>query len=405
MRGSILMLALAAVLFVVVLVILYPEWAKLADVGTTSGRPVAKSAAPQRATGQAQPSPAPGLQGRRQPLEKVWSYRTDHKWQYRDPFLRKPVDQTGGMVCSDIVTSQDGIYFGSEGGFIYCLSYGGKPVWSFETHGAKMGTPLIHGDRLFCGSEDNKLYALNPRSGEYIYRFDAKSEVLCTPCVANDRLIFTAQFGGVFALKPDFGKVLWTYQHDHLFKSSPAANADYAFVGADSGELLVLDAANGQLEWSYDAQSPIRSKPVISGDRLIFTCWSGKLLCLSISGRRLLYQTQLQGFIKSSPVLTGGRVFVTTLDGFVYAVSEADWQTTWSQKCGDTIEASPLISADGKKLYVGTWGGEFYVLDTATGEILASRSLGSMIPTRAAFGPDGNVLVGTKSGHVYCLAP
>jgi len=74
-------------------------------------------------------------------------------------------------------------------------------------------------------------------------------------------------------------------------------------------------------------------------------------------------------------------------------------------KCGDVIEASPVLSSDQKRLYVGNWDGMFYVLDAASGKILASRDVGSMVSRRSALTPDGKVLVGTKSGMIYCFWP
>ena len=213
MRGSQVAVVLLFAAFIALLVLLYPEWLKLADTGP---RPeVTSPAIVGSETRAAQTALLTGKSDHK-PLEEIWSFRTDHKWQYWDPFLKRAVDQRGGMVCSDIVVFQGRIYFGCEGGLIYCLSPDGALIWSFETLGARTGTPVVTQERLFCGSEDNYLYALDPLTGQQIYRFNAESEVLTTPVLAGDRLIFAARMGRVFALKPDVGGELWTYRHDHL---------------------------------------------------------------------------------------------------------------------------------------------------------------------------------------------
>ncbi len=204
-RSSEIAIILLVIGFVVILALLYPEWQKLTVPGGPTGSAQSFSLKPPKLTTQ---EGGPTRLGAHRPLELVWSFQTQHKWQYRDPFLKKAVDQSGGAICSDIVVAHDRIYFGSEGGFVYCLSLDGRPVWSFETFGAKMGKPVATQDRLFCGSEDNYLYALAPETGQQLYRFNAKSEVLTTPLVVGDRLIVAARMGRIFALGPAFGREL-----------------------------------------------------------------------------------------------------------------------------------------------------------------------------------------------------
>jgi len=135
MRGLMLMLVLLAAAFAATLIVLYPEWRKLAD--TASGHRVA-SPAVVRLNGLTQTAQSTE-QNHREPLEEIWSFQTRHRWQYRDPFLKRAVDQIGGTVCSDVVVAGNRVYFGSEGGFVYCLSLGGEPIWSFETQRAVRG--------------------------------------------------------------------------------------------------------------------------------------------------------------------------------------------------------------------------------------------------------------------------
>ena len=178
-RGSMFIPILLAAAFAVTLIVLYPEWRKLAD--TTSEQREASPTAV-RLNGQATQTARSAEQRRHEPLENVWSFQTKHRWQYRDPFLKRAIDQIGGMICSDVVVAHNRVYFGSEGGFIYCLSLDGKPIWSFETLGAKTGTPLVTEDRLFCGSEDNYLYCISPE-GKPVWKFETGDYVESTPVV------------------------------------------------------------------------------------------------------------------------------------------------------------------------------------------------------------------------------
>ena len=86
MRTSSFAIIILVVVFGATLVVLYPEWQKLAD-STPAPRPgsVSQSAAIQTAA-------RSQTEGHSEPLDEVWSYQTQHKWQYRDPILKKVIE-------------------------------------------------------------------------------------------------------------------------------------------------------------------------------------------------------------------------------------------------------------------------------------------------------------------------
>ncbi len=74
----------------------------------------------------------------------------------------------------------------------------GKPVWSFRTKGRVDSSPVIVGNRVFVGSGDGRLYAINLGSdngnednngGESDWEYDAGSGFYASPAVAENRLI------------------------------------------------------------------------------------------------------------------------------------------------------------------------------------------------------------------------
>ncbi|MCD6328048.1 PQQ-binding-like beta-propeller repeat protein [bacterium] len=397
MKSPLSLLILSAVLFGSLLLFIYPEWAKLTSEGSTPAmQPDARASTAITPLRPQQSEARPDGASRRS-LGLVWSFRPTHKWLYRDPFKNETVEQRGGMVCTDIIVAEDRAYFGCEGGFLYCVSTDGKMLWSFETRGTRVGAPAIAGERLFFGSEDNNLYALNPITGQQVFRFDAKSEITTTPCIADGRVFFSSRQGDIFALKSDFGKELWVYEDDSGNSSSPVTDGVDVYVGTDSGKLLAIDAKTGGLKWSYDAGNAIRSAPVISGDRVFFACWDGGLFGLLKSAPHQTFVTQLDGFIKSTPAVSGAWIIAATMNGLVYAIDAASGEILWSNKCADVLEASPIVASDGR-IYIGGWDGGFTALDVETGKVLVERFLGSMISCRAASWPDGKIVVGMKAG-------
>jgi outer membrane protein assembly factor BamB len=68
-----------------------------------------------------------------------------------------------GPIYAPIVVADRKVFFGSEDTFIYALDSGtGATVWSYRTGAAVIGTPVIANGNLFIASRDQYLYAFGP---------------------------------------------------------------------------------------------------------------------------------------------------------------------------------------------------------------------------------------------------
>jgi outer membrane protein assembly factor BamB len=70
-------------------------------------------------------------------------------------------DTRDWVISSPAVGADGTIYFGSYNGSVYALSPGGDTLWKFKTDKYVSSSAQIAGNRLYIGSDDNSLYALN----------------------------------------------------------------------------------------------------------------------------------------------------------------------------------------------------------------------------------------------------
>lgn len=109
-------------------------------------------------------------------------------------------------------------------------------VWEYETQGMVYAPPILLGDLIVVGSQDGRIYAINPETRDVaVYAIDAKTlEVLQPPDVPkepippifaplypgsdNDTVYFHAQDGThtLYALKLSTREVLWTFRTDKI---------------------------------------------------------------------------------------------------------------------------------------------------------------------------------------------
>jgi outer membrane protein assembly factor BamB len=74
-------------------------------------------------------------------------------------------------------------------------------LWSFATRKRIDGSPVVVGKRVFFGSADGKIYALDRTSGKELWQFTAGGAVNTSPAVAEDRLVIGNDAGNLYCFK------------------------------------------------------------------------------------------------------------------------------------------------------------------------------------------------------------
>jgi outer membrane protein assembly factor BamB len=175
----------------------------------------------------------------------------------------------------------------------------GKEQWRFETGGAIASAPLYADGRLYVGSADGYLYALDVQArgrGEAFptareWRVDSGSWFWATPLLDKGTLYAGTVDGGVFALAAATGEELWKTHvgsQDAVISATPILSGGLLALstkdGADSqdGRVYALDAATGQERWRYstDPRGPIYGGLSTDGTLLYAYSMNQRLIAL-----------------------------------------------------------------------------------------------------------------------------
>src|SRR5262245_14663182 len=63
-------------------------------------------------------------------------------------------------------------------------------LWTFKTHGPVKSSPAIVGGRVFVGSNDTNLYALDLQTGKKVWSFKAGDAIESSPLVLSEKVFF-----------------------------------------------------------------------------------------------------------------------------------------------------------------------------------------------------------------------
>jgi eukaryotic-like serine/threonine-protein kinase len=219
---------------------------------------------------------------------------------------------------------------------VYAAEAGtGKVRWRFQTEGRVRSSPAVVEGRVYVGSMDGRLYALELASGHPIWQFDTEGHSLrsgdfgfdrrtiqSSPAVADGRVFVGSRDGFLYAVDAGSGRLLWRVDHRMSWvNTSPAVAGGLVFAGSsDERFVQAVDAKTGKERWHFPTERPVWSSPAVAGPLVYFGDGSGTVYAVERatgierwrhkSGRRIL----------SSPLPADGLLYVGNDDGGVYAL-------------------------------------------------------------------------------------
>jgi outer membrane protein assembly factor BamB len=88
---------------------------------------------------------------------------------------------------------------GADGFVVAWDARTGRERWRYKTAPVE-SSPLLHGNRLYVGSWDHGVHAINAKTGRRIWRFPADNEVNTSAAYWNGRVFIASDSGTLYAL-------------------------------------------------------------------------------------------------------------------------------------------------------------------------------------------------------------
>ncbi|MES2124586.1 MAG: PQQ-binding-like beta-propeller repeat protein [Gemmatimonadota bacterium] len=355
------------------------------------------------------------------------------------PFRPTLLTLSLALLTSTSATAQDAMFRGGpthEGVYASASPTLGSVAWKFKTGGRVLSSPAVSGERLFVGSSDGVLYAIDRKSGSELWKFASKGPIASSPAVHNDLVYVSSLDGNVYAVDLATGKQRWAFATKgeqrftapgihgaipktermpdpfDVFLSSPAVVGNTVYIGSGDHNVYALDAATGALKWQFKTGDVVHASPAVANGLVYIGSWDRNLYALdTATGKeRWRYTTGNDTTIynqigmPSSAAIAGGLLFVGARDGHFHVVDALTGAPKWTHdNHGGWTVGSPAVH-NGVVYFATSDGRRFKALDAATGAVrfdLQNKSISFSSPAIA-----GDVIyVGTSDGwmHSYDL--
>ena len=329
------------------------------------------------------------------PINEVVLGKTEN-WRYR----------IEGAVYARIATLGNTVILTSRSGRIDALNAGdGQVLWQQRTStswGDISAGPRAFMDKIYVGSHDQYLYAIDVRSGRIDWKYKSRGFIKITPVVDARSVFFATTDGYCYALQRWDGSLLWQYKSNTI-ESSPVLAQEYLIYGNLRSQLFALHLASGSLVWQYQLKGPIAADLALSGKNLFIGTQNGYLYCLNLESQRLRWRKKLQGPIQAAVEISGSDVYAATSKGYVYRISWIQGgRIIWQRQLPAGIYCQPAKVDE--LLYVGCENSMLYLLDEASGEVFWEKKYGDKGIFSDIVVKSPNIYIASKDGIVHALA-
>ena len=343
--------------------------------------------------------------------------------------------KTGSLVTSSPAIAGGTVYFASFDGFFYASdAETGKLKWKFQTggerrftgthlHGSQpvgesmpdpfdfyLSSPTVWDGKVYFGSGDGNVYALDAASGKLAWKFKTNDVVHASPAIAEGTLFIGSWDSYFYAINAGSGKLKWRFKtgedpdiHNQVGIQSSATVADgMVYFGCRDSNLYALDAKTGEKKWVFNNKgSWVIGSPAVKGGKLYFTTSdSGMFYALDARTGDAVFSLKYSWPMFSSPAVAGKMLYVGSHEGKLLAIDLTTRKQAWSFQTDGSHKNGPAYTKpDGSPNYEAAFEDDFY--DDMIVGVRKMLSVGAVLSSPVVV--DNVIYVGSSDGNLYAL--
>ncbi len=292
-------------------------------------------------------------------------------------------------------------------------------MWS-SGESARLAGMAFGDGKLFIGSENGLVMALDADSGEVLWSATVPGEVLAAPALGEGILVVNTGAGSVFGLDAESGEQLWVQEGDTppltlRGISSPVYSSGGALVGTPTGKLQVNIITSGAVAWETVIGKPsgatelerivdVDTTPLIYGGIAYTISYNGTLAAVELRSGRIIWNREYGAY--RDLTLQGNSLFVVDNKSNIYALDRRNGIELWSQSSlkGRSVTAAEPI---GDYVVVGDNWGFVHWIDADSGKIVSRLDVGGDDEDEAVYVAPlrvkDDIIVVTRDGEVVSI--
>jgi outer membrane protein assembly factor BamB len=255
------------------------------------------------------------------------------------------------------------LYFVDNSGNAYALDAdSGKVLWHRRIGRLNASSPAYRKHRLYIVNlEPGHIVKLDARNGKVLWKHSLPGRAESSPLVIGDTVYFGCEDDKLYALSTRNGHVRWATTLGGPVKAAPAYRHGVLYVGDYGGYMNAVDAKTGRLIWQsgslgqgFGTSGEFYSTPAVAYGRVYAGNNDTRVYSYDQKDGALAWSFSTGGYVYSGPVVantghTGPTVYIGSFDGNVYALNAKTGEPRWIRSAGGSVIGS--LSAVGDIVY------------------------------------------------------
>jgi outer membrane protein assembly factor BamB len=318
-------------------------------------------------------------------LELLWTFSSD----------KGGFESTAAIVAGRV-------YIGSTDGNLYALDLAtGKEIWRFSTPLGFTASAAVKNGLVYIGDGDGKFYCIDAATGKKRWEFVTDGEIDSSANFHGDCVLFGSQDTFLYCLNAGSGKLAWKYQSQNQIRCFPTVVGDQGFVAGCDSRLHVIDLEKGVEVGDVSIDSPTGTSPAVL-EKTIFVGTEGHtFFAIDPRDRKVLWRREpvdRGAAFRSSAAVTPAAVIVGARDRRLHAFDPKTGKPLWSFTTKGRVDSSPVIVGD--RVFFGSGDGRVYAADIKTGAERWRFTAGGAVVASPAVAEEC-LVIGNDVGQLY----
>jgi outer membrane protein assembly factor BamB len=217
--------------------------------------------------------------------------------------------------------------------------------------------PLQVGDRVFVGTNDNFMIALDQSSGgSFEWSFETGKPVWSQPEYEDGILYMGSMDGFVYALDAESGEEIWNRSLGGAVAANLELENNLLYANSYNRNASALDPATGEIVWQVDTPSSVWSGSAVTESEVFFVDLNGHVYAADATTGDVIWTVELGELVQATPAYADGVLYVTTTgrsdvedeerQGTLFALSAEDGEILWQERTQYLLFTGPAVIGD-----------------------------------------------------------
>ena len=255
------------------------------------------------------------------------------------------------------------------------------PLWEKQISTDRIVAAALEAEgKLFVGTADNFLVALNEGDGTELWRTELDHSVWAQASYVDGKVIVASLNRSLYAFAAENGTPLWQTEVGGAITSKPIIVNDTVYVANFDANLYAVDVNTGKIRWQAPSADSQWSAPTIVNDVAYLGDVQGNFYALDAQTGDTLWQTKVEGAVQNTPLWYNDVLYIPIVVGLtsegqtggIVAISADGGEPLWQYNIDHGIYTPPLLANDQIVVVYqrNAQSAELIVLDPIAGNIV-----------------------------------